>query len=375
MGEFQEITLQATAPQVRFGFPLFPQRTSIANPASPRTIGGGASANAPSRHQLIDTTIPLARWRLYANLMVEFFQFSFAGFSIEYQVAGVTRSNGTGDLRVRLDRTQGGAGFGISATLDTTIRLEEGNFEYDWGPLGGLSPQAWETVIDQSFAPNIDLVNIALIVFNTMTGGVLPLQEIRGAQTIGPSGAVWGLFNQRNNRYAADNQIQLRPSIDVHVNVLRAIPKVGTAIKVMAAVGLRVSQGPSFIFVFPITIRIIKFSTPDGTYDVVSQGNPIPGTLRLIRGPVGSTTSNFTWAETIHDHTVGFEFRFEIHSTINFLGMISLGGSTPLPFRIFPEQPLPRGGRPLSTRFGPFFTRMSSDGPTAQVGLPEVVWG
>ena len=208
-----------------------------------------------------------------------------------------------------------------------------------------------------------------------MTGGVLPLQEIRGAQTVGPSGAVWGLFNERDNRYAADNQIQLRPSIDIHVNVLRAIPKIGTAIKVMAAGGLRVSQGPSFIFVFPITIRIIKFTTPDGTYDVVSQGNPTPGTLRLIRGPVGTTTSNFTQASALHDHIVGFEFRFEIHSTINFLGMVSLGGSTPLPFRIFPQQPLPRGARPLSTVFGPFYTQVSSEGNIAQVGLPDVVWG
>lgn len=374
MGTFQEINLRATAPQVRFGFPLFPQRTSIENPALPRTIGGGASANAPSRHQLIDETIPLARWRLYANLHAEFFQFSFAGFSIEYQVAGETRSNGTGDLRVRLDRTQGGAGFGVSITLDTTIRLEEGTFAYDWGPFGGLGPESWEAVIDQSFSPNIDLIAVALTVFNLMTGGVLPLQEIRGAQRVGPSGAVWGLFSERNNRYAADNQIQLRPSIDVHVNVLRALPKVGTAIKVMAAVGLRVSQGPSFIFTFPITIRLIKFTTVDGTYDVVSQGNPIPGTLRLIRGPVGPT-SRITHVEAIHDHTVGFEFRFEIHSTITFLGLVSLGGSTPLPFRIFPQQPLPRGGRPLSTVFGPYYTKMSSEGSTAQVELPDVVWG
>jgi hypothetical protein len=375
MGTFEEIRLRAAAPQVRFGFPLFPEGTSIENPALPRTIGGGASANAPSRHQLIDDTVPLARWRLHANLKAEFFQFSFAGFSIDYIVSGVTRRAGIGDLRVRLDDTQGGAGFGISITLDTTIRLEEGTFRYDWGPFGGLGPESWEAVIDQSFSPNIDLIAVALTVFNLMTGGVLPLQEIRGAQTVGPSGAVWGLFDRRSNRYAADNRIQLRPSIDVHVNVLRAIPKVGTAIKVMAAVGLRVSQGPSFIFVFPITIRLVRFITVDGTYTVINEGGPIPGTVRLVNGPVTNTTPVITSAEAIHEHTVGFEFRFEIHSTISFLGLVSLGGSTPLPFRIFPQQPLPRGGRPLSTAFGPYYTRVSSEGATAQVELPDVIWG
>lgn len=375
MGTFQEIELQARAPQVRFGFPLFPPRTTPDNPALPQVIGGGTSEPQVSRTPLIDTTVPLARWRLETFLNAELFAGSFAGFSIEYQVAGETRRNGTGDLRVRLDRTQGGVAFGFNVTLDTRIRLQEGTFQYDWGPFGGAVPLSWATVINQSFRPNVDLIALAMTAFNIATGGILPLQEIRGAQTVGSNGAVWGLFDERDNRYAADNQIQLRPSMDVHVNVLRLIPKVGAAIRAMAAVGLRVSQGPSFIFVFPITIRLVKFTTTDGSYDVQNSGGPWPGTVRLLNGPVGPTSPSISSVDVVHEHTVGCEFRFEIHSTIAFLGLVSLGGSTPLPFRLFPQQPPPRAGRPRSTVFGPYYTKLSSDGATAQVDLPEVVWG
>lgn len=373
MGSFQEIKLSARQPQVRFGFPLFPPRTTVNNPALPQVIGGGTPELQVSNTPLINTTVPLARWRLQAVLSAGVFAGSFAGFSIEYQVAGETRSNGTGDLRVRLDQTQGGVAVGASVTLDTQIRLEEGTFQYDWGPLGGIGPASWRAIIDQHFSPNVDLIALAITAFNVATGGVLPLQEIRGAQTIGSNGAVWGLFDERSNRYAADNEIRLRPSIDVHVNILRLIPKIGTAIKVMGAVGLRVSQGPSFIFVFPITIRVIRLTTPDGNYDVQNVGGPIPGTVRLLNGPVGPTTPNFTEAEVVHEHSIGFRFRFEIHSTITFLGLVSLGGSTPIPIRLFPQQP--RTARPLNTVFGPYFTRLSSRGTTAQAELPEVVWG
>ncbi len=373
MGSFEEIDLRARQPQVRFGFPLFPPRTSIDNPALPRVIGGGTPDLQVSNTPLIDTTVPLARWRLEAVLRVGVFAGSFAGFSIEYQVAGETRRNGTGDLRVRLDRTQGGVAFGVSATLDTRIRLEEATYRYDWGPFGGVGPKSWRDVINQSFSPNVDLIALAITAFNIATGGFLPLQEIRGAQTIGSNGAVWGLFDERSNRYAADNQIQLRPTVDVHVNVLRLIPKIGTAIKVMAAVGLRISQGPSFVFVFPITIRVVRLTTVDGNYDVQNVGGPLPGTVRLLNGPVGPTSPNINQVDTVHEHSIGFQFRFEVHSTIAFLGLVSLGGSTPIPIRLFPQQP--RTARPLNTVFGPYYTKLSSAGNTAQVELPEVHWG
>lgn len=372
MGSFEGIVLRARQPRVSFGFPLFPPRTTINNPALPRVIGGGSPELEIPNTPLIDTSVPLARWRLEASLRVGVFAGSFAGFGIEYQVAGETRNNGTGDLRVRLDRTQGGVAFGVSATLDTRIRLEEATFQYDWGPLGGVGPRTWRAVLNQSFSPNVDLIALGIAAFNIATGGVLPLQEIRGAQTIGSNGAVWGLFDERDNRYAADNQIQLRPTVDVHVNILRLIPKIGTAIKVMGALGLRISQGPSFVFVFPITIRVVRLTTVDGDYDVQNVGGPIPGTVRLLNGPTGPTTNNIDQVEVVHEHSVGFQFRFEIHSTIRFLGLISLGASTPIPIRLFPQQP--RTNRPLNTVFGPYYTKLSSEGNTAQVELPEVHW-
>jgi hypothetical protein len=373
MGTFQELRLEAKAPRGRFGFPLFPARTSVDNPALPGVIGGGTPEPQVSRTPLIDSTVPLARWRLQAFLNAELFAGSFAGFSIEYQVAGETRRDGTGDLRVRLDQTQGGVAFGLNVTLDTRIRLEEATYQYDWGPFGGVGPRTWRTAINQSFRPNVDLIALAITAFNIATGGVLPFQEIRGAQTVGSNGAVWGLFDERSNRYAADDQIQLRPAVNVHVNVLRLIPKIGTAIKLMAAVGFRISQGPSFIFVFPITIRLVRLTTADGSYDVQNVGGPIPGTGRLLNGPVGPTSRDIDQVDVVHEHTIGFQFRFEIHSTITFLGLVSLGGSTPLPFRLFPQQP--RTARSLNTVFGPYYTKLSSQGTTAQVELPDVVWG
>lgn len=368
MGTFEDRRLATSTPRdLLTGFPVFIPHTTINQPLAPRSIGSGSGERRTLR--IFNTTIPLVAWRFRSTLDVGFFTAAFYGFNLEYSVSGLTRPNGTGNLRARLDEAAGGVGFGVNMEVTMPLRLER-NAGIRISFRDGVTT-TWEEIFNQTLSFNIDLINAMIVVANAISGIQLPLDIVRSAQTVGSNGAIWGLFAEARAQFASNRgRIELRPTLHFSPNILEVIPEARAVIRKLRTVGATITMGPTFNIVYPITIRIVRVTTEDGNYTVSGEEESV-GTLRLESGPRRPLPATVSNVSVTHAHTIGLEFTLAIRFHFSFLGLITLSQSTPIPLNFGAPEPPLRANRIL----GPFFTRLSNDGTVAKADLPEVVWG
>lgn len=346
------------------GLPLLPLGAlghSINSPAPTQDIGRGTPNPQPIGRDLIDQQITLATWRLRAYVHVDVFTGTFFGLNIEYLVSGVTQDDGGGYIGLSGDRSAGGIAFGVSFDVFGSIQVEQ---------LGRtLQPNGWQFVwaeiFNRDFAFNVDVVNIALAVLRAGTGGVLPIEIVQGAQTVGSAGAVWGLFDQRRDRMIPGRgSITYRPTLAFSPNMLPFIPGMRAVLTAFRLIGGRFSMGPTLNIVYPITFEVVRLVTEDGAYDVGDRSH----VLFLVNGPrrrLPPTVSNVT---IVHSHTTNLRFELGLHFTFAFLGLVNIDE----------VQALPLTGSGNGPRvLGPFFTQMNNSNVVAaeDMEMPEVVWG
>jgi hypothetical protein len=348
------------------GLPIFALGSSINRPTFPQNIGGGTpQPQRIGRNPLISVTVPLALWRFTASLGATLFAGSFFGFNLEYDVSGQTLNDGTGFIGVANDFAAGGMGFGVSLGLEGRIRLERSLFAFSFRR--GFV-QTWEDLFNQAFSFNVDLINAAVTVFNALTGGNVPMGIIRGGRTIGSVAAIWGLFDEVRFQFGTRGRLELRPTLNLSPNILEVIPEMRVVLRKLRKVGLQFSLGPTLNIIYPISVRVVRLLTEDGSYDVARTS----GSLQFLQGgPVRTlapTVSNIT---VVHSTTVSFEFNLELRTIFTFLGLFGVDHSIPIGVNF------QQAGARVDDLIGPFFTALNGGPETlvAETELPEVVWG
>jgi hypothetical protein len=362
MGTIQRRHLATSTPRdLNTGFPIFAARSTADRPAFPQRIGGG-TLQVDRERFAFRFTIPFGLWRVHVDLNGTFFIGSFFGFNLEYDVSGVTLNDGSGSLIISNDSAAGGMGIGISFQLGGNIRTERGRLVVSF-----TDPIRWEQTFNQPFDVNIDLIQVALIAINVASGGQVPLDLIRGAQTVGSVGNIWGLFAEARNQFGTRGRMELVPRISLSPNILEFIPKAGSVIRGLRKAGIRFSIGPTINITFPVRFSIVRLVTEDGIYPV----NRVSGSVQLLRGgPVRTLPPTVSQVTVVHSHTATLGFNLELRFVLTFLGMWGLDHSIPIGVNFV------QAGAEINNLTGPFFTALQGGPETvSDVEIPEVVWG
>ncbi len=370
MGQITSRTLATSLPRnLTTGFPLIPLNTTIDQPVFPTRIGGGNGETESFRQPILDVRIPLVFWRFTGTFNVGLFAGSFFGINLQYTVDGVTRDDGTAIVRFANDAAAGGIGFGLSLTLDFFLRLERSaGIRFTPGRrFPNTFTTVWEDIFNRSFSANIDLINIALTVLRGV-GIPIPLDLVRGARTVGTNGAIWGLFDEVENQFLRNQgRLQLRPRVALSPNILDFVPPAQPVVRALKTIGSKLFCGPTLNIVFPITLNIVRLTTEDGDYEVTEFRN---GRLFFDGGPVATLPPTVSQVTVTHSHAIGIEFTLAMRAGFQFLAVINLSVSVPIPLNFGAPEPPLRAENVL----GPFFTALSDNGAVA-VDMPEVVWG
>ncbi len=372
MGTIQSTSLATSSPlNLTRGFGFFPANTSIDSPSPPTIIGIGATPSIS--HSLLNTTIPLAFWRLRANVSGQFVAGVFFGYNLGYTVQGATLANGTARLEFQDDSTQGGAGFGFGFTLSFAFNIDQLRTTISFRR--GIQ-STWERVFNFSASATIDLIGITLQILRA-AGVNVPLDQISAAGSLGASGAIWGLYSSASSQLASEGSLTFRPRLNVSVNLLSVIPQLRATLKALKKAGGKLSVGPQLNIEFPVTIEIVRLTTEDGDYNFSGFSS---GVFRFNGGPaISSSAPPVQDISIVHTHTLGFRFTLEVKASFGMWSIFSLSASVPINLSSVVR---PTVG--VNRALGPFFTTLNnsqnlahdeSRGAALAAELPEVVWG
>jgi hypothetical protein len=355
------------------GFPIFPPGTSAIEPATPIRIGGGSPDQEAFRNPLLNSFFVYGNWRFRGRVTASMFFGHFFGFNMEYNVSGATESDGTGFLSISNDVMEGGLAIGMSFDVNADIRLERSTGRtFSFNTLGDNWIHTWEEVVDQSFSFNIDLLGaLVSVVGAIITGSDIPRRLANQVRSVGSVGALYGLFGVSRDQFQTTGRAELRPQFNLSWNVLETVPEARAVLAAFRKVGLRISMGPVFNFVFPIRFQVARVDTNIGVYRVTGTRSIGRDTLlSLGGGPTGSLPPTTGLLGVIHSHTASFEFTMELNVHVSFLGVFRIDETTPVGYN---HQQLAVG---IPDILGPFFTVLSGPGPTAAaLEIPEVEWG
>lgn len=361
MRQINGVRLSTQRPGQRFGFPIFGATSTLDQPLRPRVIGAGTPS--PQRPRAVFSRAVVGNHRFTMNFAVEYFVAILNGYTISYLVFADLNNNGTGQVSLQGDETEGGFGFGMNVTFELGLQIES-------HPVAQAERnRTWNEIFNQSVRPNVDLIPIILSLPGVASVFPIPpavLDVFRTSQ--GGRGTIYGLFDRRTNRHLPDGQIRLNPGFTATGNLGDLIPGFSKLLKVLKFTGTSLVMGPTFTIGFPITIRLVRLSTPNGSYDVGGTSDGF-GNLPLTNGPVGSVPSSITDISTVHSSNVGASVRTGVVIYVAILKITVFSASRD--FEIFPALP----------NVGIFrnFIGLNSSDTVAQApepaGLPEVVWG
>lgn len=344
------------------GFPMFPKNTSIGNARTPVPIGVGVAPR--SSRNLLDTDAPLAWFRFHISISQQAIAGAFFGFQMGYHIEGTTRNDGTASLRFSDEWAQGGLGFGFGISWNFTVRLDERIL--DFSLRNGISA-SWRNFLTFSTTITIDGIEIALLILSKVLD-FPPLTKLTEISSVAGNGAVWGLFaTNATQGLSSGSTLGLRPRLNFSANILEKIPKLAEFIKGAKKVGVKISAGPTVSIFFPVTIRIVRLVTEDGTYDVAGSAS---GRFNFTGGPVGTLGPTVSSVAVVHSHSMGLEWGVELRASFSFLKLLSISGSIRVPLR-FNDEELGQ----VNFNVGPFFTALTNAPQTAREEVPEVIWG
>jgi len=354
------------------GFPLLPKNTSLEAPRDPVSIGAGYAPRQSDT--FLDTSIPLAWFRLIISSSQQRISGFFAGFLLGYTVEGETRNDGTASLQFSSEFMQGGVGVGLGITFNFLIRLDESVTDFSFRD--GFT-RAWKNLLTFSASATFDILELAV----NFLGAVLnigQLQALSEVKQIASNGAIWGLYaTNATPGLSRGSTLELRPRANLSANILELIPKFGAFIKAMSKVGAKFSVGPTLVILFPISLSIVRLTTEDGDYRV-NGTSATPGSTtgqRLFNftgGPRGTLGPTVSSVRITHSHTIGIELSSEIRASFSFLKIVTISAAVRIPVY------LDVIGTQIGT-LGPYHTRLSGTPSVSQstphIELPEVVWG
>lgn len=114
----------------------------------------------------------------------------------------------------------------------------------------------------------------------TGQGTIQALSEIK---QVASNGAIWGLYaSNATSGLTSGGSLVIRPRANLSINLLHKIPKIAPVLKKAEKVGVKLSFGPTIVITFPLTLSIVRLTTEDGNYDVVSSSG---GTFTFNNGP------------------------------------------------------------------------------------------
>jgi hypothetical protein len=357
-------TLSTVRPGQRFGFPLFGTVGTLEQPLQPRVIGAGTPSPERRSQVLPPQPVVIGNHRFRVDFAVEFFAAVFNGYSMSYLVIANVNRNGTGEVGLSGDETEGGFGFGLNITFDVDMQVESHPvFQSERN-------RTWNEILNQRVRPNIDLVPLILAL--PFVNSVLPIppQVLQVFSTSrGGRGTVYGLFDRVTNRHLPDGQVRLSPRFTFNVNLASFVPGLDKLLKVLKFIGTSFEIGPNFSIAFPVTIRLLKLTTPAGSYDVVGLQNNI-GRYALSNGPtLSSVPASITNISTVHSSNVSVSLRPGVYIYIALLKITVWSVSRDID--LFPGL--------TDSAFIRNFITLSTATTVAQApapaGLPEVVWG
>lgn len=357
------VRLSTERPGQRFGFPLIGATSTSEQPLQPRVIGTGTPSPQRTGRVLAQGAV-VGNHRITIDFAIEYFAALFNGYTISYFVTGDVNRDGTGLVGLSGDRTEGGIGFGLNITFDLALQIESHPvFQSDRN-------RTWNEIFNQRVRPNIDLFPLLLTLPPVQALLLIPPEVLQVFSTSsGGSGTVYGLFDRVTNRHLPDGQIQLRPGFSVKVNLASFVPGLSKVLKVLKVIGTSFEMGPNFSLRFPLTIRLVRLTTPDGTYNVGGVPNAF-GRFPLTDGPrLNSVPRSITDISTVHTSnvTVSPEFGVYIYVAILKVTMFSRSRS----FELFPF--LQNGS--IIRNFISLSTATTVAQAPEPTGLPKVVWG
>lgn len=343
------------------GFPMFPANTTIDSPRTPVPIGVGYGPR--STLTLLSTDAPLAWFRFHMSISQQAIAGAFFGFQMGYNVEGETRDNGTASLTFSNEFAQGGIGFGLGITWNFTVRLDESLFGFNFRD--GIT-RTWRTLLTFSTSVIFDAIELTLLVLSKVLS-FEPLSKLSEIRTVAGSGAIWGLFATNTSQgLSSGSTLGLRPRLNFSANILEKIPKLAEFIKTAKKTGLAIKAGPTLLIAFPVTIRIVRLVTEDGTYDVTGSSS---GRFNFASGPVRRLGPTVSSVGIVHSHSMGLEWGVELRASLSFMKVLSISGALRVPLNFGGDQ-----GR-ANFSIGPFFTALNNGSTTAREELPEVIWG
>ncbi len=370
MGIINSTTLATSSPRNLIeGFLLFPLGTTIDNPATTTLIG--LNATPSFNRDLLRRDVPLALWRLRSSITGGLTIGAFWGFNLQYTVAGETRADGTASLAFTSDAAAGGVGFGFGFTIGINLRLEQSRVTFTWA--SGFRT-TWERVFNISPSVTVDLIDITLRIM-AANGARIPLERIQNVRsTLGGGTAIWGLYASASSQFATRGTLTLRPTFSVSVNLLKLIAQLRAPLKALKKAGGKAEVGPVFNVVFPITISIVRLTTEDGNYAILSNRT---ATFTFSGGPrIPANAPPVRDVTITHSHSMGLEFTVDFKVSLSVWYIFNFSLTVPINLGAF--FPLPPLG--INRVLGPFFTKLSATAPARDVAdvssmLPEVVWG
>jgi hypothetical protein len=359
MRQINSVRLSTVRPGQRVGFPIFGVTSTLEQPLQPRVIGAGTPS--PERAVSVFGRPVVGNHRITIDFSLFYFVAILNGYTISYFVSADLNTDGTGLASLQGDETEGGFGFGVNATFDVRLQIES-------HPIAQAARnRTWNEIFNQRVQPNVDLVPLLLAIVGTLFP-VPPEVLAIFSTSRGGSGTIYGLFDRQVSRFLPRGEVRLNPGFTATGNLASLIPGLSKVLKVLKVIGTSLVMGPNFTIGFPVTIRLISLTTPNGSY-IAGVHNPNTGNIALSQGPVGAVPSSITDISTVCTSNVGLSIRTGMTFHIAIL-KITVFSSSP-DIEIFPFL---RNGDLVRN-----FVRLSSADTVAQApepaGLPEVVWG
>lgn len=372
MGIISSTRLGTSSPlNLNRGFGFFPANTSIDNPTGPTTIGVGALPN-PSSTTLLNVGASAGIFRFRISLTGRIIAGAFFGYNLGYTVSANTDTSGLAQMQISQDSARGGAGLGFGATLTASVVLDRVsvNFTFRRG-----FQTSWINFFNFSSTVIIDFISLGLRLLQA-AGFRIPLERIAAASELGAGGAIWGLYGSASGQLGTRGSLTFRPKISISGNILQFIPQLRGVLKAVKNIGGKLKVGPVLGIEFPVTIRVVRLTTPDGNYDFES----FAGQTISLRGPAAaSNTAPIGDFSIVHTHGIGINFTLEIKASFSIWRLYSASAS--LPVNVSDFLPIPTGANEL---IGPFFATLNNSQNLAHAAepasataaeLPEVVWG